>query len=61
MKKTFWLEGERITLHKAKQLIGPERYEKALREAKKAFLSDPLADIRFLTREGILTIWFQPD
>ena len=61
VKKQFYLEGERITLQHAKQLIGAERYERALRNAKWRFLRDPLADIRFMTREGILTVWFQPD
>ena len=61
MKKHFYLEGERITLRRAKRLIGEKRYERVLRNAKWRFLRDPLTDIRFATREGILTIWFQPD
>jgi hypothetical protein len=61
MKKQFYLEGERVTLRRAKRLIGEERYARVLRNAKSRFLRDPLADIRYMTREGILTIWFQPD
>ena len=61
MKKQFYLEGERITLQHAKRLIGAERYERTLRNAKWRFLRDPLSEIRFMTREGILTVWFQPD
>ncbi len=60
MKKTFLLEGERITLHHAKELFG-ERYLTVLAEAKRIYLRDPLRELNYMTREGILTIWFQPD
>lgn len=42
MKKQFYLEGERITLRCAKELIGREQYKKALSNAKAAFLRNPL-------------------
>lgn len=60
MKKQFYLEGERITLHQAKELLG-KRYPMVLTEAKKTYLRDPLTELSYMTREGILTIWFQPD
>lgn len=60
MKKQFYLEGERITLRHAKELLG-ERYLTVLAEAKRIYLREPLTELRYITREGILTIWFQPD
>ena len=60
MKKTFMLEGERITLRHAKELFG-ERYLTVLAKAKRIYLRDPLTELNYMTREGILTIWFQPD
>ncbi len=60
MKKAFMLEGERITLHHAKELFG-ERYLKVLADAKEVYLRDPLTELSYMTREGILTIWFQID
>ena len=59
MKKTFYLEGERITLHRAKELLGKVRYEQVVHQAKAAFLAEPLKEISYMTRLGILTIWFQ--
>lgn len=61
MKKQFYLEGERITLRCAKELIGREQNKKALSNAKAAFLRNPLREVRYMTREGMLTIVFQPD
>ena len=60
MKKQFILEGEQIALHHAKELFG-ERYLNVLADAKKAYLRDPLTELSYMTREGILTIWFQLD
>ena len=60
MKKQFFLEGERITLHHAKELLGA-RYLTVLAEAKRIYLREPLTELCYMTREGILTIWFQPD
>ena len=60
MKKQFYLEGERITLHHAKELFG-ERYLTVLADAKRTYLRDPLTELSYMTREGILTIWFQPN
>ena len=40
MKKAFMLEGERITLHHAKELFG-ERYLKVLADAKEVYLHTP--------------------
>jgi hypothetical protein len=59
MKKTFYLEGERITLKRAKELLGAKRYPRVLAGARKLFLADPLTQIQYMTREGVLTIWFQ--
>ena len=61
MKKQFYLEGERITLRCAKELIGREQYKKTLSNAKAAFLCNPLREVQYMTREGMLTIVFQPD
>lgn len=61
MKKQFYLEGKRITLRCAKELIGREQYKKTLSNAKAAFLCNPLREVRYMTREGMLTIVFQPD
>jgi hypothetical protein len=59
MKKTFHLEDERISLKRAKELLGAKRYPRVLAGARKRFLADPLTQIQFMTREGLLTIWFQ--
>lgn len=59
MKKTFYLEGERITLKQTKELLGDARYEKVMKEAKAAFLSDPLTEIAYMTHQGVLTVYFQ--
>ena len=61
MKKQFYLEGERIILRCAKELIGREQYKKTLSNAKAAFLRNPLREVRYMTHEGMLTIVFQPD
>lgn len=58
MKRTFLLEGERITLRRAKELCG-EQYERVMREVKAAFLADPRVELSYMTRVGILTIWFR--
>ena len=38
-----------------------EQYKKTLSNAKAAFLRNPLREVRYMTREGMLTIVFQPD
>ena len=60
VRKQFYLEGYRITMHYAKELIGEKRYKKTLAAAKADFLANPLTDIRMWTSEGVLTIIFQP-
>ena len=41
MKKTFYLEGERITLKRAKELLGERKYKRFTERSKAIFLSMP--------------------
>lgn len=61
MKKQFYLEGERITLKRAKAIFGEERYHRIMREAKASYIADPLVEIAYHTSHGIVTIWLQLD
>jgi len=61
MKKTFYLEGERITLKRAKELLGERKYKRFTERSKAIFLSNPTADIRCATGQGILTVYFHVD
>lgn len=61
MKKQFYLEGERITLKRAKALFGEVRYQRVMRKAKASFMTDPRVEIAYHTSQGIVTIWFQID
>lgn len=59
--KTFLLEGETVTLRYVKQLCGQERYQRMMADAKAKFFADPTVDLRYPTRNGILTIWLRPN
>ena len=59
MKKTFYLEGERVTRKHVKELIGEERFMHIMDEALEAFETDPAEEISYMTSEGILSIEFQ--
>jgi hypothetical protein len=61
MKKVFSLEGERITLKRAKELLGEKRYKRFVGLSKAIFLTDPVAEYRCATNEGILTVYFRID
>ncbi len=59
MTKTFFLEGERITLRQAKDLLGAKNYAAQMKTAKASFLANPLSKIRIHTEQGCLTVWFR--
>lgn len=61
MKKVFSLEGERITLKRAKELLGENRYKRFVALSKTIFLLDPVSEYRCATNEGILTVYFHMD
>lgn len=61
LHKTFLLEGETVTLRYVKQLCGEERYQRMMADAKEKFFADPTVELRYPTRNGILTIWLRPN
>jgi hypothetical protein len=59
MKTKFYLNGKKTTRKAIKTLVGEERLERMLGEAKETFLEDPLVQNDFsLGKDGMLTIEF---
>lgn len=61
MKKSFYLEGERITLKRTKELLGERRYKRFTRLSKAIFLSNPATEFRCITNQGVITVYFHID
>ena len=59
MKTTFYLDGKRISRKALKAMIGEERLNRMLRDAKESFMEDPRVQNDFYIGEGhMLTIKF---
>ena len=58
MKTTFYLDGKKTTRKAVKELLGEERLNRILEEAKKTYLEDPLIQNDFFIGSGMLTIEF---
>ena len=58
MKTTFYLDGKKTTRKAVKELLGEERLNRILEEAKKTYLEDPLVQNDFFIGSGMLTIEF---
>ena len=59
MKKTFYLEGARVTRRYVKELVGETRFMELMDDALESFETDPAEEIAFMTSEGIITVEFQ--
>ena len=58
MKTKFYLDGKKTTRKAVKEQIGEERLNKMLKEAKEAFMEDPLIQNSFFLGRQMLTIEF---
>jgi len=59
MRTIFYLNGKKATRKAVKELVGGERLDGMLKEAKESFFEDPLAQNSFfLGGSGMLTIEF---
>ena len=58
MRTNFYLNGKKITRKAVKELVGEERLNEMLAEAKETFLEDPLTQNDFFIGNGMLTIEF---
>lgn len=58
MTTKFYLDGKKTTRKAVKELIGEERLKRMLREAKEAFMEDPLIQNDFFMGRQMLTIEF---
>lgn len=58
MKTTFYLDGKKTTRKAVAEIVGRERLERMLKEAKDAFMNDPLEQNDFFLGRQMLTIEF---
>ena len=59
MKTTFYFNGKRITKKAATELLGKEKLDRFIEEAKETFFEDPLTQNSFwLGGRNMLTIEF---
>ena len=54
----FYLDGKKTTRKAVKELIGEERLNRILKEAKETFMDDPLVQNDFFLGRQMLTIKF---
>ena len=58
MRVTIKLEGKPITQKEAKEILGEERFERYILEAKAGFWEDPLVCQDFFTPKGMMEFIF---
>lgn len=58
MKTKFYIDGKKTTRKAVKEQVGEERLARMLKEAKEAFIEDPLEQTSFFLGKGMLTIEF---
>ena len=58
MKTTYYLDGKKTTRKAVKEMIGEERLNRMLKEAKETFMEDPLVENDFFLGRQVLTIRF---
>lgn len=59
MKTRFYLDGKKITKKAVKEMLGEERFNRILNEAKEVFREDPLVQNDFFIGNGMLSIEFE--
>ena len=59
MKTTFYLDGKKTTRKAISEIIGAERLDRYIGEAKAAFREDPLTENDWYIGRGIMTIRFE--
>ncbi len=59
MKKTFYLEGARVTGKYIRELVGERRFQDLMDDAIESLETDPAEEIAFMTIEGIVTVEIQ--
>ena len=58
MKTTFYLDGKKTTKKVVREMLGEERLNRMLKEAKETFMEDPLVENDFFLGRQVLTIRF---
>ncbi|MBR1443117.1 MAG: hypothetical protein IJ583_06240 [Firmicutes bacterium] len=58
MRTRFYLNGKKVTKKAVTEMLGKERLNRLIAEAKEAFFEDPYIQNDFFTKGQILTIEF---
>ncbi len=58
MKTNFYFNGKKTTRKSVKEMLGEERFNKILKDAKETYREDPLIQNDFFTGSGMLTVEF---